>query len=105
MCHTLLKFVWVSLFLMVSAFGVDVSAEPSGNMIPNEETAVAIAVAVFKPIYGEGKVESQRPFHAELNGGVWHVYGTLQQGNSLGGTAETELSREDGRIIRVWHGK
>lgn len=104
MVNALRKFVWVGLFLAVPAFGADAGFEPSGGMVPNAETAVAIAVAVFKPIYGAEQIESQRPFHAQLNGEVWHVYGSLPV-NLLGGIAEAELSRKDGRIIRVWHGK
>ena len=104
MVNVLRKFVLTGLFLAAPVFGANARFEPSDGMVPNAETAVAIAVAVFKPIYGAEKIESQYPFHAELNGKVWHVYGSLPVGWG-GGTAEAELSRKDGRIIRVWHGK
>ena len=104
MVSYLRKFVLVGLFLSAPSFGADAGFEPAGGMVPNAETAVAIAVAVFKPIYGTENIENQRPFHAVLNNGVWHVYGSLPV-NLLGGVAEAELSRKDGRIIRVWHGK
>ena len=104
MCNVLRNYVLAGLFFAVPAFAADARFEPKGGMVPNAETAVAIAVAVFKPIYGAEKIESQRPFNAELKGEVWHVYGSLPAG-WVGGTAEAELSRKDGRIIRVWHGK
>ena len=104
MGNVLLNLVLAGLLFSVPAFAADAGFEPKDGMVPNAETAVDIAVAVFKPIYGVEKIESQRPFHAELKGEVWHVYGSLPAG-WVGGTAEAELSRKDGRIIRVWHGK
>jgi hypothetical protein len=98
------KLVLACTLFTASAFGADASFEPSGGMVPNAETAVDIAVAVFKPIYGADKIKSESPFQAEINGEVWHVYGSLPVGWK-GGTAEAELSRKDGRILRVWHGK
>jgi len=77
---------------------------PKEGLVPDAETAVSIAVAVFKPIFGEQKIKSQQPFKAELKGEIWHVYGSLPQG-WLGGTAEAHISRKDGRVIRVWHGR
>ncbi|XHS80499.1 NTF2 fold immunity protein [Burkholderiaceae bacterium UC74_6] len=73
-------------------------------MVPTEETAVEIAVAVFKPIYGADKITSQQPFQASLKSGVWHVSGSLPPG-FRGGTAEAEIAQRDGRILRVWHGR
>jgi hypothetical protein len=104
MVSAIRKFALVGLFLAGSAFSAEPRIEPSGGLVPDAETAVAIAVAVFKPIFGAEKIESQRPFHAELNGEIWHVYGSLPVG-WRGGTAEAELSRKDGRIIRVWHSR
>jgi NTF2 fold immunity protein len=104
MTSVMQNFLFAGLFLAGSAFGADARIEPSDGMLPDGETAVVIAVAIFKPIFGAEKIESQRPFHADLNGEVWHVYGSLPVG-WLGGVAEAELSRKDGRVIRVWHSK
>lgn len=73
-------------------------------MVPTEETAVAIAIAVFKPIYGADKVNREKPFRASLKAGVWHVSGSLPPG-AIGGTAEAEIAQQDGRVLRVWHGQ
>ncbi|MBI2386879.1 MAG: YbbC/YhhH family protein [Elusimicrobia bacterium] len=72
--------------------------------VPNEETAIAIAVAVWNPIYGKEKIESEKPFHARLSKGVWTVEGTLPEGWK-GGTAEALIAKDDGRILRVTHYK
>lgn len=71
--------------------------------IPDEETAIKIAEAVWLPIYGE-KVNDEKPFHAVLqNDSVWIVEGTLH--NELGGVARAEIQKRDGKILRVIHGK
>jgi NTF2 fold immunity protein len=72
------------------------------GMVPDAKTAVAIALAVFKPIFSQATIKKQSPFTAELKDDVWLVYGTVV---GLGGTAEAEISRKDGRIIRIGHGK
>ena len=37
------------------------SYHPSAGCVPDRETAIAIAVAIFKPVYGEAEVNSSRP--------------------------------------------
>jgi hypothetical protein len=72
--------------------------------VPNKETAIKIAVAVWIPIYGEKDINNQKPYKAVLEHGIWFVSGSLQKG-LLGGTAEAEIIKENGKIIRVSHGK
>ncbi len=82
--------------------------KPSGGYVPDEQTAVAIAVAVWTPIYGKENIDKQKPYTAELKDGVWHVRGTLQQpliGRKTGGVAEAEISKDDGRVLRIIHDK
>ena len=76
--------------------------------MPNEETAIAIAVAVWSPIYGKDKIVQERPYKAKLEGNIWYVKGTLNCPGSvrcLGGVAEIEISKDSGKILRVSHGK
>lgn len=84
--------------------GDDANYVPPGGYVPNEATAIAIAKAVWIPIYGRDQIESEAPFVATLDKGVWHVHGTLPKGYR-GGTAEAVISRQDGRILQVLHGK
>ena len=72
--------------------------------VPDAATAVAIAVAAWKPIYGAKDIEAERPFVARLRGGVWYVSGTLPK-DAIGGTARAEIAEKDGRILRVSHGQ
>jgi Na+-translocating ferredoxin:NAD+ oxidoreductase RnfG subunit len=78
--------------------------KPKDGYVPDEETAIIIAVAVWKPIYGKEKIENEKPYKANLKNGVWTVTGSLPKGRK-GGVAEAEISKDDGRILRIIHGK
>ena len=77
---------------------------PPEGFVPDSVTAVRIAEAVLAPIYPAADLAGQRPFRARLERGVWTIEGTLPT-NAVGGVALVELSRLDGRIIRVSHGR
>jgi len=89
------------------------SYAPKSGFVPNSTTAVKIAEAVLIPVYGKEKIESERPFKATLENGVWTVSGTLRcpdgKGGTttmcVGGTAEVKLSKIDGRILKMIHYK
>ena len=98
------KFVLLIGSLASSAFAGTNSYVPSAGLVPNESTAVAIAVAVWKPIYGDRQIEGQRPIVATLRGDVWYVTGTLPK-DTAGGTATAEISKKDGQILRISHGR
>ena len=72
--------------------------------MPNAETAIRIAVAVWEPIYGKEEIQGQRPFRATLRNGVWTVRGSLPPG-WVGGVAEAEIAQSDARVFKVTHGK
>ncbi len=78
--------------------------KPVAGFVPDEATAIKIAEAVLIPIYGEEQITRERPFQATLNGKTWVVRGTLH-GGGFGGVAVAEISKEDGRILRVSHGR
>ncbi len=82
---------------------------PAKGYVPDAETAKKIAEAVWLPIYGDS-VLHQKPYTATLvKKGIWRVHGNLakQQGGltNMGGTAEIEINKQDGKILRVSHGK
>jgi hypothetical protein len=68
------------------------------------EDAAAASTAGLKTLrfsYGE-QVEDQAPFHAELDEGIWHVFGSLSEG-SLGGVAHVWLDAQTGKVVRMVH--
>jgi len=78
--------------------------KPAEGYVPDAETAIAIAVAVWNPIYGKEKILGEKPYRASLENGVWTVRGSLPRGR-VGGVAEVDISKDDGRILRLIHGK
>jgi hypothetical protein len=84
--------------------GTPHSYKPKDGFVPDTVTAIWIAEAVLSSIYGEEKIKSERPFKATLKNDVWTVEGSLPEG-WRGGVAIVEISKQDGRILRVSHGK
>ena len=81
------------------------SVKPKDGFVPDAKTAIKIAVAVWEPIYGEDRVAGEQPYRARLDtNGVWIVEGSLPEG-WVGGGAIAEIAKDDGRILRVSHGK
>jgi hypothetical protein len=109
----------MKLFTAVSYVGLFLGAAlgqgytPSNGFVPDGSTAVRTAEAVLIPVYGETKIESERPFIATLKKGVWTVEGTLRCSDGkggftedcVGGVATLQLSKQDGRIISMVHYK
>src|SRR5512135_1855306 len=84
------------------------SFKPDNGYVSDATTAIKIAEAVLTPIYGENVIKNERPFKAVLKDGVWTVEGTLRcpEGERCtGGVAIIEISKDDGKILRVSHGK
>lgn len=80
------------------------SFKPAAGVVPDGVTAIKIAVAVWEPIYGAQNIARQKPYRAKLSDGVWTVQGTMPR-MRFGGVALAEISKADGRILRITHGR
>jgi hypothetical protein len=78
-------------------------AAASAQYVPDERTAMRIAESVLVRRYGRDQIESEKPLRVTLHDTIWIVTGTLPPGH-LGGVAEIEINKADGRIMRVTHG-
>ena len=82
---------------------------PDEGFVPTKEVAIKIAVAVWEPIYGVDHIAREKPYRAKLEDGVWIVEGSLppaKKGESRkGGVAIARISKKDGCIVHVSHGK
>jgi hypothetical protein len=78
--------------------------KPKNGYVPDAETAIAVAVAIWNPIYGKKQIEEEKPFKASLSNGVWTVEGSLPEGY-VGGVAIAEISKDDCKVLRVIHEK
>jgi hypothetical protein len=78
--------------------------KPVNGYVPNEKTAINIAVSVWEPIFGKEKIDAQAPYRAALVEGLWVVVGTLPEGY-IGGTAIAVIAKDSGQILHVEHGQ
>jgi len=82
---------------------VEHNYRPEAGYVPDAETAMKIAEAVWLPIYGE-RVLEKKPWRARLENDAWIVEGSLP-GMSPGGVPVVQISKRTGEILRVSHGK
>jgi hypothetical protein len=85
------------------------------DYVPSSETALAIAEAVFIPVYGKKVIESERPFKATLKDDVWTITGSLycpegrpqseRLPSCVGGVAVVKISKIDAHVISMTHYK
>ena len=96
MTFVLLNFCFLSAFCQISNPNKE-------GFVPNKETALKIAEAIWLTFYGV-KINNSRPFIAELkNGKVWIVRGTLHY--QKGGVPYIEIQKSDCKILKMYHGK
>lgn len=76
----------------------------SDTLIPDKQTAMAVAEPILFKFYGKALVSSEKPYKCYLVDGYWYVHGSLPKG-AVGGVFEIFISAKDGRIIRLTHGK
>jgi hypothetical protein len=76
------------------------TAPPEAGCVPDPETAMRIAEAVWIPLYGEELVKRQRPLQADITASVWTVRGSPspERGAQI---LIAAISRIDGRIFKV----
>jgi hypothetical protein len=79
---------------------------PPDGFVPDKETAIKIAEAIWFPIYGK-KVLRQKPYKVKLiDETIWIVEGTLKGiPFVVGGTAYIEINKNTGEILKVTHSK
>jgi hypothetical protein len=100
------KFKSVAIFILPIVYFACTTTKhmPSENYVPNEETAIKIAEAIWYPIYGS-KIENSKPYKAHMKDSlVWIVEGTLPKGVK-GGVPYIEINKKDCKILNVTHGK
>jgi hypothetical protein len=75
----------------------------ANGFVPNEETAIKVAEAIWLPIYGK-KIYDCQPFVAKLRDDqVWIVQGTLK--TELGGVPYAEIQKSDCKVLKITHTK
>lgn len=106
----ILIFIIITLLVnpVINANGVEETKKIQVNpdYVPDENTAIKIAIAVWIPIYGK-KIKRKKPFVATLNEeGVWVVKGSLRGGKLMkGGVPYAYIRKSDGKILKIIHTK
>lgn len=99
---SLLSIFIFSLFAFKKENKETIEVIEANNYVPNKETAIRVAEAIWLPIYGD-KIYRNKPFIAKLNGDVWVVEGTLH--TDSGGVPYIEIRKEDCKVMDVYHSK
>jgi hypothetical protein len=75
---------------------------PPNDLVPDKETAIKIAEAIWLPIYGKD-IYDFKPFVAELSSDkrIWKVSGTVHE--TKGGAPYAEIRKKDCKIIKIIH--
>ena len=91
--------LFVSLIILTNACRVRTTI----NYVPNKETAIRIAEAIWLPIYGE-EIYDQKPYIVTLLDNIWIVEGSLPEEEEWrGGCAYIEIQKRDCKILKVQH--
>lgn len=93
--------VLVSLLLTVSLFAQPSAGyRPQKGFVPNQETALKIASAVWLPVYGDKLVLSPDAFRVSSNKSSWTVQGRLncRAPECAAEAVEVEIARYGGAI-------
>lgn len=99
------KFLFICLLvsssILLHAYGKQDNYQ---NFVPDEQTAIKIAEAIWLPIYGK-EINNEKPYTVRLkNDSVWVVCGSLPP-HSYGGVAYIEIQKKDCKILKVTHGR
>lgn len=90
------------IILLTACSKKDFTYQPTHGYVPDENTALKVAEALWFPVYGDLIYEST-PFVARQQGDTWIVTGTLH--TEFGGVPYIEISKVDCRVLKMYHGK
>ncbi|MEZ5014954.1 MAG: NTF2 fold immunity protein [Chitinophagales bacterium] len=79
-------------------------ADGKTMIITDSVTAVQIAEPVLFSIYGKDNITLQQPYEIYLIDHYWVISGTLPE-EKVGGVFLFILDANDGKIMRITHGK
>lgn len=74
------------------------------TIIPDSETAIFIAENILFKIYGKSNIQKQKPYKVDKIENYWIVNGSSPK-NTVGGNFLIILDANDGKVIKIEHGK
>jgi hypothetical protein len=94
---------WVPLLAVSLAQNDPEIFERKGGLVPDKETAIRIAEAIFFPIYGEKTIRAQRPYKVRLKDGKWTIDGAPPPRGMTGGSFHIVILQHDARVLEIYH--
>ena len=73
-------------------------------LLATKEVAIATVEPMLFSIYGKQLISKQRPYEVYLIDGYWYLSGTLPKAH-LGGTFQIIVEANNGRVLKLTHGK
>ena len=77
---------------------------PKDGYVPDEHTAIQLAISIWEPIYGKEHIATKKPYNAVLVDGYWVVSGSLPK-LVPGGVPHAVIEKITGKIVYVIHGQ
>lgn len=99
--------VIVTLLAVMSEAGVQAQRTQrvaGRELVPDSETAQAIALAVASARYGKQVISEEKPLRVERDGAFWSVRGTMPEG-FLGGVVVVKIRAQTGCVEYLGHSK
>jgi hypothetical protein len=96
--------VTIAIVAVISGKAVAQSFEPTRDVVPDSTTAIAAGGAFLLAYYGKFRLNSPG-YNAHLNGDVWTVWERLpcpDENVCLGPAPTLEMSKRDGRVLRIY---
>jgi hypothetical protein len=93
----------LAMFAVIPRGAVAQSLAPTRDVVPNSQTAIAAGGAFLRAYFG-GKDRQDSPgYGAGLKGDVWTVWERLPcEPKCLSGGPTLEMSKRDGRVLRIY---
>jgi hypothetical protein len=91
----------IAIVAVISGQAVAQSFDPTRDVVPDSKTAIAAGGAFLLAYFGKHQPDSPG-FDADLKGDVWTVWERLPCTNCLGGGPTLEMSKRDGRVLRIY---
>jgi NTF2 fold immunity protein of polymorphic toxin system component len=71
----------------------------------SKKEALDIAEPILFKIYGEAKINEEKPYHAVKSGNYWVFFGSMDCTHCKGGVFEIVINARNGKVEYCMHGK
>jgi len=106
--------IYAVLMVALASFAQQPVQTEQTPKVPDSATAISIARRAAIKVYGKRQIDYEEPLTANLEDGIWSVYGTLccpdskgkrtcDVGKCAGGVVGVKIRQTDGNIVSMIH--